>query len=97
MYVKIGVAKNPISRMRSMQTGQPTKLVILAVADWNHAFERRIHNLLRAARVEGEWFVRNEKIDSLIKHMQSGVESPEIWLASFCAPARLAKVLNIAR
>ena len=96
-FVKIGVAKNPVQRMRLFQTGQPTKLVILALADWPNSQERRIHRVLIGQRVEGEWFVINEHIDSLINHMRSGADSPGEWLSTFAVPSRLSKILSIAR
>ena len=96
-YVKVGLAKNPISRMRLLQTGIPWKLVLLASADWHDSEERRIHRLLGAYWVRGEWFLANPSIDSLIKHMLTGADSPKAWIESLNKPKRLAKVLTMAR
>ena len=96
-HVKVGVARNPVSRLRKLQTGQPLKLVILALADWPNQSERRIHRVLRAERVRGEWFVRCDKIARLISHMQRCDTGPEQWLETLSTPARLARILRIAR
>ncbi len=97
-YIKVGVADDPVSRMRrELQTGCPHVLVLLAVADWPDSSERRIHRCLKAQHVRGEWFKHDEVVESLIKSMQSGVNRPEPWLCTLQAPRRLARVLSIAR
>ena len=93
-YVKIGIAKNPIKRMNDLQIGVPMLLVLIAVADWPHAMEKRIHRVLADHRVRGEWFANCDKIASMINHMQRGV-SADIWIATLLPPSRLAKVLAI--
>lgn len=96
-FVKVGIARNPVHRMKCLQTGQPTKLVILAIADWPNSAERRIHVALSQFRVEGEWFRSGPQIDRLVKHMHAGDNSPMPWLEGFLSPPRLARVLRIAR
>ena len=95
-HVKIGVAKNPINRLKALQTGMPTKLVILACADWPNSYERRIHRVLHASRLQGEWFSAGTPTDSLAKHMQAGLPIDD-WLRSLApTPSRLARILRLA-
>ena|SRR3990167_5987570 len=96
-FVKIGLARNPITRMRELQTAQPTLLVLLASADWPNISERRIHAVLRKHRTRGEWFTMNDDIGRLIKHMQAGDRGPKAWLTTLASPPRLARILSIAR
>lgn len=96
-FVKIGIGRNPVSRMRELQTGQPMLLVLLAAADWPNSAERRIHRVLHSSRVRGEWFLMDERIKSLIAHIQAGDPDPKAWLTTLSAPHRLARVLKIAR
>ena len=100
-FVKIGKAKNPVSRLKTLQTGIPMTLAILAVADWNDEYEGRLHGLLRQFHVRGEWYRSCDNISSLIKHMQSGAYDPIAWIdrlySTSAASRRLARVLSIAR
>lgn len=97
-YVKIGVASNPIARIRGLQTGMPTDLTILAAAYWPDSNERRLHRVLRQYRTRGEWFVLPYDIlQGLVAHMQSGARNADAWITTLPAPHRLAKVLSIAR
>ncbi len=52
--VKIGIAKDPMRRLRELQTGQPMELRLLwSVAG---AYEHDLHVHFAAYRVRGEWF-----------------------------------------
>lgn len=57
-YVKIGSAKNPISRLAGLQTSSPYKLRILYIEPdrKSRAVERARHREFAALRVNGEWF-----------------------------------------
>lgn len=52
--VKIGIAKDPMRRLKELQTGQPMDLQLL----WSIAgdYERDLHVHFCAYRVRGEWF-----------------------------------------
>ena len=59
MYVKVGRAFNPRSRLAGYQTGCPYRGYELAYAVYFedcHFAEKEIHARLDAARGEGEWF-----------------------------------------
>lgn len=57
-YVKIGYTQNESvdSRIRSLQTGCPFQLRLLAVYPGNEKFERRLHRMFGPWRMQGEWF-----------------------------------------
>jgi len=72
--VKIGIAKNPKSRLGQLQTGNPSRLKILdtyepkGVDDCD--VEKRMHKAIKEYRLTGEWFdgpaamaIRNRKGD----------------------------------
>lgn len=54
--VKIGVARNPLYRMRELQTGQAETLFLVDEIDAPHANERFMHEELKEFRIRGEWF-----------------------------------------
>ena len=67
-FVKIGIARNPESRLGNMQVGCPLGMKLIAKYPSPNAKrdERRLHDLLVKFSVRGEWF----KIpDSLIAMM----------------------------
>jgi len=60
-YVKIGVSRDPYSRIREMQTGHPNQLTLRWSTKTDcrraaYSLERRLHNRLRRHKVRGEWF-----------------------------------------
>jgi hypothetical protein len=56
--VKIGVAYNPTARCRELQTGSDRTLAVLHEAEVPNAYEieARLHRMLKAERIRGEWF-----------------------------------------
>ncbi|GGQ98131.1 GIY-YIG nuclease family protein [Kitasatospora griseola] len=54
--IKIGVAKNPMQRLRELQTGSPGKLDVLWLIEGTPALEKALHGRLAAYRARGEWF-----------------------------------------
>ena len=71
-FVKIGIARGPGGRLKSLQTGCPFKLVVLAHADWPDAYEARIHRFLGEYHVRGEWFRQCDALACIIEDMQRG-------------------------
>jgi predicted GIY-YIG superfamily endonuclease len=71
---KIGVSKNPESRIKSIQTGCAYKVYLVAywkVMDRATLVEASVHKLLKKFRNQGEWFVSDqitpEYLQSLLK------------------------------
>ena len=54
--VKIGRAKDPVARLAGLQTGSSESLHIRAVLDEPDHVETRLHDVLKSARLKGEWF-----------------------------------------
>ena len=97
--VKIGVARNPVSRLRDLQVASPFELVLVATADWMDCAEADIHLKLRDYHVRGAWFRLAGKVEELVAMMQTGQPSLEEWLLDFrhgVVPSRLAKVYALA-
>lgn len=74
MRCKIGYTSgNPLKRLRALQTGSPTRLVLMACHPGTMEDEREIHQTFAEHGVHGEWF---EASDQLIEHV-----SFVVWLA----------------
>lgn len=54
--IKIGSAADPVERLRNMQTGSPTALVLLAIEVGSLNEEARRHVQFAELRRRGEWF-----------------------------------------
>jgi hypothetical protein len=54
---KVGWSRDPRRRLRSLQTGNPEQLFLIAQVQGTKKDERRIHEALRGARLgDSEWF-----------------------------------------
>lgn len=63
MRVKIGFTKgNPIARLKALQTGSASTLVLMACHPGSLETERDLHNRFAAHRVHGEWFEASEEM-----------------------------------
>ena len=55
--VKIGVAKDVFARLAEFQTGNPTRLEIIAIVPGGGCnLEKELHRMFRRSKVLGEWF-----------------------------------------
>lgn len=54
--VKIGVAKDVVRRLETMQTGNHERLTLLRTFEGDTAEERRLHRQFADHRLSGEWF-----------------------------------------
>ena len=54
--IKIGRSKDPVKRLRQLQTGNPNKLKLIASFDGEGWKEKILHERLEKFRLEGEWF-----------------------------------------
>ena len=54
--IKIGVATDPVKRLRTLQTGSPVKLTLRAVTEGGALAEEQYHYKFMAHRLHGEWF-----------------------------------------
>ena len=57
---KVGISKDPVKRLRALQTGHPARLqihhVVATPAAKTRLLETVIHANLKLCRCEGEWF-----------------------------------------
>lgn len=57
LRIKIGVAKDPVDRLRSLQTGCPERLELIATIPCAGVEqERKLHRQFRRDKIHGEWF-----------------------------------------
>jgi hypothetical protein len=54
--IKFGVARNPLSRLSTLQTGNHEPLRLVVAVNLKDCRERQIHYWLREERLRGEWF-----------------------------------------
>ncbi|QYB17439.1 hypothetical protein PV-S19_0075 [Pacmanvirus S19] len=69
MRVKIGMSKNPIKRLKTLQTGNPNKLFIYHLFESNDykVLERSMHDICKDLKLLGEWFEISElELSSLV-------------------------------
>lgn len=84
--VKIGHAKCPEQRLKTLQCGSPAKLIIEATMDGGQPLEAELHNVFHRSRRHGEWFEITPEIDMAIHFLNSGDAIPddaEAYLAPF--------------
>lgn len=63
MRVKIGYTTgSPYDRLKSLQTGSPTMLVLMALQRGGPDVERQLHKKFEKHRVRGEWFQMCEEL-----------------------------------
>lgn len=60
--LKIGTAKDPTSRVSSMQTGNPRSLGILRVVAGDRELELTLHARWLLSQVTGEWYTHDARI-----------------------------------
>ena len=56
--IKIGRSKNPLSRVKQLQTGSPYKLKLLLILENQGSMEKELHRRLKPFKqnCRGEWF-----------------------------------------
>lgn len=66
-YIKVGFSTNPHKRIKSMQTGSPFVLVMLADIPGSKDDEQEIHRMFPDLHVRGEWFRDDPRIRAFIE------------------------------
>jgi len=54
--VKIGFSKNPMRRIKQLQTASPSRLRLVGMLESAQAFETALHEEYAHRRISGEWF-----------------------------------------
>ena len=62
--IKIGISKDPVKRLRELQTGNSRKLALMGWINSGHDrdLEKKFHEKYKIDRVHGEWFEINHEI-----------------------------------
>lgn len=68
--IKIGVATNPMTRARELQTGNHEQLTLLAWSPGDQANEHALHQRFAHIRLRGEWFRADQQLLSFIAGIQ---------------------------
>jgi hypothetical protein len=89
--VKIGYSsKNPVSRLKALQTGSPTELSLMCIQPGTRDDEQHLHRILEPFRLHGEWFEASDLVvyvmalvcrNAVAAHEDMGIEPPEWALA----------------
>jgi transcriptional regulator with XRE-family HTH domain len=64
--IKIGVSRNPASRLAQLRSGSPEQLTLLAVIPGGRKKERELHNRFAEFRIYGEWFAASAELVGFI-------------------------------
>lgn len=65
--IKIGFSSDPVSRLQSLQTGNPYDLTLIGVVPGSMAHEAKLHATCSKARVQGEWFWPTAEVLAVIE------------------------------
>ncbi len=70
-HIKIGYSNDPQDRLKSLQTGCPTKLHIQAIMNGDSQTESGLHELFSHLRVRGEWFRYTDELKWFIRAIKN--------------------------
>lgn len=68
--IKVGYSMYPEARLKTLQTGHPEKLHLLATTPGGRFLEEKYHRRWRVRRAAGEWFYMGDCIRNEIKRLQ---------------------------
>jgi len=72
---KIGIAQNPLARLKDLQVGNPYPLVLTEIIEnATHEMESALHKQFAKDRLHGEWFRCYSPGDKLLVLCSDGVE-----------------------
>jgi hypothetical protein len=79
-FIKIGFTdNNPILRLRDLQVGNPTELILIKTISGTHSLEQHLHKKFNHIHYRGEWF---NITDELINYINCAPSFPVIELLS---------------
>ncbi len=101
--IKIGIAADPMARLRQLQAARPDRLVLLFYAGCPHhhavRVERFLHRAFRASRQEGEWFdVEAQRaivaaLRAVAPHLHKNVQGTDVQVGS--ATSKVVKLERV--
>jgi hypothetical protein len=68
--IKIGITRDPMQRLRTLQTGNASELKLLAAVAGEAELEQTIHAKFESARIHGEWFARCPELQQFIDRLK---------------------------
>ncbi len=73
--IKIGSSKDPVGRLKSIQSHNPNSLKLLKVIDGGIKEEKILHRLFFRERIRsaGEWFVPSEELKKFINLKEKNI------------------------
>lgn len=72
---KIGFTKNPLNRLKQVQTGCPYKLEIVLVINGSVKVEKALHRKYKKFKTNGEWFLFRGELKESIQKLSLTVEN----------------------
>jgi len=72
--IKIGVASDPVRRIRELQRGNHREIVLLATTKGGRLAERHYHQRFAAHQIRAEWFERCPEIEAEIARLKAEAE-----------------------
>ena len=90
--VKIGVAKNPMERLRELQVGHSEKLVLIDCIDafYSYENEQNLHHELEHLRIRGEWFQPEKEVFSRFEQCKVMELIGPTYDMAFCCNCNMA-------
>mgnify|MGYP000564849394 FL=1 len=77
--VKIGYTSgSPRERMRTLQTGSPSRLELVASFDGGESLEKAFHKAFSPLRLHGEWFLVRDKLRHFMWYFCNAKGAPHI-------------------
>lgn len=81
--VKIGYSSNPLERLKSLQTGNPEKLILIGQYPGTPTLEKALHAFFEDKRNQLEWFnFTAADIEALKRFMAVAGQTPAIFTSS---------------
>lgn len=90
--VKIGTAGDPVNRFCNMQTGSPSRLVLLAWEEGSGATESERHTTFAELRRRGEWFAYEGALKAHVEALSPYTPAPRKF-----GPTDLSKATGWAK
>lgn len=70
--IKIGFTRNPEKRLIALRRADMEELTVVAIVDGYRSLEKKLHGLLQAHRLRGEWFVDCPEVREVINDAVAG-------------------------
>lgn len=72
--IKIGSTTDTRKRLRELQTGSPTRLMLIGLVEGSEDYERELHRKFFHLRLEGEWFLNGPELIDFVRCLNEGNE-----------------------